>query len=145
MPGVQRWQFIDIASGEHWTVPINPNAMTSPFPARKYTVNATTAGPNGGTHVVYEALADPVPWTFSGTCLTLDHVNGLLAWSGIKNKIKIVDHFGRTFTVTLDQFDVIPAQVRSHMERHTYTMHATVYAYLPPGGTPPLPPGSFTQ
>lgn len=131
MPGIRRWQFIDMKTGVAWTVPINPNVMTAPWPERKYTVKATTAGPAGGQHVVYEALPDPKPWTFGGTTLFLDHHDQLLAWSQVKNKVKIIDHFGRTFICTLDLFDAIPKQSRSHMERHTYTMHATVYGYIP--------------
>ena len=144
MPAEQRWQFINILTGSTWTVPINPNAMTAPCPQRKYTVKGDDGRPWRRQHVVYEASPDPKPWTFSGDLPDLDHVNGLLAWSWRHKQDQDCRPLQPHVPVTLDQFDVIPAQVRSHMQRHTYTMHATVYR-APPGGSLPLPPGSLRQ
>lgn len=127
MPGIVRWHYYDPKTGENWTVPINPNEMTSPWSERNYIVKATTAGPAGGVPVVFEGVRQPRQWTFSGTTLDLAHHDELLRWAMKPNKVFITDHFGRTFAVMLDHFDAIPKQRASHMQRHTYTMRATIF------------------
>lgn len=127
MPGVLRWKFKDLKTNEVWTVPLNPDNMTSPYPQRKYVYNSTTAGP-AGTTVTHEAHSDPVSWQFSGQILDRDHFDKLLYWSRKKNRIQITDHYGRIFIVLLDQFNVLPKRAYGKPWRHTYTMTASVYS-----------------
>lgn len=130
---VQRWQFRDIKTGETYTVPLNPNEMTSPFPPRQFAYKGTTAGPNGGSAVTYEAWAGTQEWTFGGAILDEQHYKDLLAWSYRQNKVQITDHYGRVFTVVFTQFDAVPKRSYQHYWHHTYTMHATVYYTFPRG------------
>lgn len=126
---VTRWVFRDLKTGEQATVPLNPNAMTSPYPTRKYTYNSTTAGP-AGTVVTNEGHPDPVSWQWSGDLLDRRHFDFLLHWSRKQNRIRITDHFLRQFVCLFDSFQPIPKRGLQHYWRHTYTCACTVYSYV---------------
>lgn len=130
MPGVSviRWIFHDPKLNETWEVPYNPDAMTSPYPTRKFVYNSTTAGAGGGTSVANEAHPDPKEFQFSGQVLHRPHFDGLVYWSRKKNRITITDHFKRVLLVTLNDMDPVPKRAIGYYWRHTYTMNATCYA-----------------
>lgn len=130
---VQRWQFRDMTTGEAYTVPLNPNEMTSPYPAREFSYKGTTAGPKGGQAVTYEAWSGVQDWQFGGAILDEDHFLGLLKWAYCPHKVQITDHLGRTFVVVFKQLDATPKRSYQRKWHQTYTMHALVYWKVPAG------------
>lgn len=123
-----RWVFHDQLTGENWTVPLNPNAMTNPYPQRKYTYATTSAGHQGAI-ITNEAHPDPTQWQFSGDILDRAHFDKLLEWSRKRNRISITDHYRRIFVGTMDQFAPIPKRAYGKYWRHTYTVTFTIYQY----------------
>lgn len=136
MVGVRRWVYRDLVSGETYTVPINPNAMTTPYPQRKFIYKSTTAGP-AGTTVTNEAHADPQQWQYSGDILDKAHFDALVYWSRKQNRVQITDHYGRAFIITIDQFNPVPKRAVNVPWRHTYTVSASVYAIFDADTPPP--------
>jgi hypothetical protein len=128
----RRWVFFDPIMNETWTVPLNPNQMTSPWPARKFAYRTTTAG-RGGANVIYEGRADLAQWQFSGILLDKTHYDELLYWSQKANSVHVTDHLGRTFKVLFDQFDAKPKAAYGKPWKHDYTMTCAVF---PPVGNP---------
>lgn len=129
---VVRWVFHDPKLNETWTVPKNPDAMTSPYPTRKYVYNSTTAGP-AGVSVANEAHADPTQWQFSGLVTDQNHFDSLVKWSRKQNRFSIIDHFGRALIVSIDKIDMVPRRVNPMFGRywtHTYSATCSVYAII---------------
>lgn len=77
MTMTHRWRFADSAGS--WTMPINPNTMTS-LTAPKSLV--TTPAAEGGQRM-RTTMAPPSPfqWSFGGVIRTQDHYMALLDWS----------------------------------------------------------------
>ena len=123
---VQRWIFHDPFAPETWTVPMNPSEMSSIFPEKNISTNATTA--LTGQVLLFEGATTPVNWNFQGTTLDRAHHDELLRWSQKRNRIRITDHFGRVIPVYLVNFDAIPqpAPQTPRKWRHTYTMTAII-------------------
>lgn len=130
MPSVIRWIFFDPATATSETVPQNPDAMTSPYPTRKYVYNSTTAGA-AGVVVANEAKPDPEQWQFSGTCRTRPHFELLLRWSRKRNRVTITDHYKRQLVVSIDKFEHTPKRSGRQTGTYwlcTYTVSCSVYA-----------------
>lgn len=122
----KRWVFYDAVTPETYTVPINPNEMTSPWAERKFVYRTTTAG-RGGANVIYEGRADLAQWEFSGTILDADHYAALLKWSQKANSCTVTDHLGRSFKVLFAKFDPKPKQAYGKPWKHDYTMTCFVF------------------
>jgi hypothetical protein len=122
----QRWVFYDPLLPETYTVPINPNEMTSPWPERKFVYRTTTAGRNGA-NVIYEGRADLAQWQFGGVILDQSHYDALRHWSEKPNSCYVTDHLGRTFKVLFDKFDPKPKQAYGKPWKHEYQMTVAVF------------------
>jgi hypothetical protein len=121
--GLLRWVFTDPTPGADpatYTVPINPNQMTSPYSApRAITTKTTTAV--GGQSLVFEGATPPQEMTFQGTIFTEDHLNAMLTWRAKTAITTITDHFGRIWTVYWEDFQAIAAGSSQYPNKHTYT------------------------
>ncbi len=125
--GVIRWRFVDPADASVYTVPFNPNKMTSPFPPRAMSTAATTGVDS--RPLVFEGGLIGHEWSFSGVILDKAHLDALLFWSKKQNRFFIFDHLGRRFTVAPRQLDATPAlRSMSHYWRHDYTFSVYVLA-----------------
>lgn len=130
MAGVQRWRFRDetVDPAVEYTVPVNPNQMSSPFSERSVTVATTTAV--DGQPLVTEGQRQPKEWTFSGVILDEGHLESLREWANRPAVIYIYDHYRRRFTTLLKGFDVVPGRRSVQFPyHHTYTMNALVFEY----------------
>jgi cell wall-associated NlpC family hydrolase len=123
-----RWRFTDPVGGDTYTVPINPNTMTSPF--RKTSVSL-----QGSPHGEVRALAKttPVEWSFGGVIRTQAHYDALLAWTQKPNPVTITDHLGRTHTIILSAFN--PEDARAALPtKWNYTITGYVLSADATGG-----------
>lgn len=128
-PGVlQRWVFNDPTTGADpatYTVPLNPDKMSSPFLApRNLTVKTTTSV--GGQPLVWEGQTPPTEWTFSGTCLDSDHLEAMITWRQKTAITTITDHFNRTWQVYWMDFQPVAAGSTQWPNKHTYTAKVLV-------------------
>lgn len=120
-----RWVFLYSATGETYTPPLNPNAMTSLFPSRKITTQTATGV--GGQVLMFEGNTPPQDWTFQGNILDEAHFEALRHWTyDIKQRIQITDHFGRPIVCVLTDFDAVPKRSVGVYWRHTYSVKAIV-------------------
>lgn len=127
--GVVMWKFTDPYDTDPdtntATFPVNPNAMTTPWPQRNITTVAVTAV--DGQTIFTEGQPKPVDWTWSGWINTPYHYDLLRSWVyERRRRIIITDHFGRNITCVLTQFDAVPEMKNNVYWRHTYTVHALV-------------------
>lgn len=102
-----RWIFTDDVASETWTVPINPDSMTSPEPPVKNVRYARgRVSDQGGDPRVVTLLNKPGSrdWEFGGAIRTQAHYDALLAWTEKTNDITITDHLGRVWRVYLTDF-----------------------------------------
>jgi len=125
---VLRWTFQDPAfPSVIYTLPWNPQTMSSPFPARSITALATTA--IDGQVLLQEGMAEPANWSFSGIIKDAAHYEALRGWTYGHGRIYIFDHFGRQLTVVLKNFKPSPEKIRiGHYWRHTYEVEGLVLA-----------------
>lgn len=123
---VVRWIFHDPYTDpvETWTVPINPNTMTSPFRDKNVSTQVTTAV-NGKT-LLFEGNAAPAQWQFGGVILDHDHYQELLRWINKRNRIQITDHFGRQMWAYLLSYKPDPRRALGRYWKHDYTIDAIV-------------------
>lgn len=129
MSGVQRWRFFDPhdpnPATNVYTFPMNPSAMSSPFPARAVTSSTTTA--IDGQALFFEGAAPAAEWTFSGTILDSTHHEALRAWVyDRRRRIFVYDHFGRELQCVLVSFTPTPKRSVGHYWRHDYEIKALV-------------------
>lgn len=127
---VQRWVFTDPSTSETYTVPINPNQMTAPFPQRQFTTKATTAVDGKG--IVYEGQVKPADWNFQGVILDSTHYGNLKDWVYNHGRIQITDHYGRIITCVLQNFNATPKRAASKPWKHEYTITAIVFSVTDP-------------
>lgn len=127
-----RWVFNDPAVPETYTVPLNPNSMTSPFREKAIDLAVTTAV--DGQALVSEGQARPVNWQFSGTILTQAHYDALFKWYSKSKRFYLTDHYGRRFTVYFTDYKPIPKRSVGYPWRHDYTITAIVYGILAADG-----------
>lgn len=123
---IHYWVFDD-GAGDTYTVPINPNKMTSPYPEKAITTHVTTAV--DGNTLYFQGRSAPANWQFGGKILDKDHYDNLRKWVYEKGRIVITDHFNRAISCLLLKFDPVPpapAQSRVHYWNHDYTITALV-------------------
>ena len=99
-----RWVLTEVATGATWTMPINPDSMTSPFPDRELTHARGVAGQLTQVRSVV-APPRPVEWEWSGVIRTQAHYDDLAVWAQKPGKVRVTDHLGRTFEVMLRAFE----------------------------------------
>lgn len=137
--GVVKWKFFDPYDTDTSTntayFPVNPNAMTSPFPQRQISTVATTA--IDGQTIFVEGQAKPVDWQFSGWINTPYHYDLLRSWVyERRRRITITDHFGRDIVCVLTNFDAVPQMKNNVYWRHTYTVRGLVVSVGKPTKVP---------
>ncbi len=112
--------------------PINPNAMTSPFPERNIAVRSSTA--IDGRPLLFEGARPPATWQFSGSCPTADQYEALRSWvyDHIGRTIYVDDHFGRSIECVLTSFNPEPRRDVNRYWHHTYQINAIVLTVARP-------------
>lgn len=122
---VQRWVFTCPATGETYTVPRNPDQMTSPFATR--TVSAKFTSAVSGKALLTEGAPALAQWQFGGTCVDAAHYEKLRHWvNDINSRVTITDHYGRVITCVLTFFDAKPRRDMHRYWSHTYQITAMV-------------------
>lgn len=123
---VVRWTFVDPETSETWTVPVNPNHMSSVESTRNI---KTAYGSRRLQNRIRTIVRPPsiTEMTFGGVIYTEDHYETLVSWSKKTGPIRITDHLGRTFEVIMKAFDPKDRRPKPGREwRLTYEMHALV-------------------
>jgi len=129
---VIRWVFHDPTGADpDYTVPINPNVMSSIYPKKTMTMETTTAV--NGKVLLWQGMTKPVEWSFGGEILDETHFENLRHWVYDKNyRIQITDHFGRVLKVVLESFEPTPKRAINVYWRHQYTVTGILISAGPP-------------
>lgn len=133
---ILRWVFRDASGVEpDWTVPRNPDAMTSPFPTRNVQSKFTTA--ITGQALLTEGAPQLAQWEFSGTVADARHYEKLRHWVEDRNaRTIIIDHFGRVIECVLLNFNPTPKRDIHRYWSHTYKVTAIVLRVGAPTAVP---------
>lgn len=127
---MQRWTLVDPRTDETYVFPVNPNAMTSPHGPRSLQI-LTTAPVNdtaSSAGRIFESNPDPYEWQFGGFIRTQDHHDQLRRWARKVNRLELIDHLGRTWSIRITQFD--PQEKRPSTRtawKFDYTVKAIMY------------------
>lgn len=98
-----RWVLVDVHTDETWTMPINPDQMSSPLQDRSIATSyGTQAGPDRVRSFVTPTAAKE--WTWGGVIRTKAHYDQLAYWARKSRKVRVTDHLGRTFEVLMQAF-----------------------------------------
>ena len=126
--GFCRWVFQDPAPGPNepasYVFDISPHTMTSPFGPRAIRASPTTA--IDGKTLLFEGLAPPVDWSFSGNILSQEHYDALHYWSTRKRRVFLTDHYRRIYLVVVHSYEPTPKTSLQHPWSHIYTMKALI-------------------
>lgn len=128
--GVRRWVFQDPMSGGlgEYVLPLNPDAMSDPFPERYFTPEHTTS--YAGAWILWEGAERATAWRFSGQALLEAQVDELREWARCRRRIHIHDHRNRAFLVRITGADITPAPKAKYPKRHTYEFRADVFGWV---------------
>lgn len=133
MSGTVRWTFTDDVADETYTVPINPDGMTSPKrPQKALTFGAGRHRDTGDTRI-QAYLNKPVSWDweFSGAIRSQAHHDALDYWAKKTNDIVITDHNGRSWRVYPTDFLPTDRQPTPRVEwRLRYTFKVKILEEL---------------
>lgn len=126
----KRWIFIEVDTGATYTVPINPDSASSPFPDRQIQqVYGSREGYNRMRS--FETPAPPKEWEFGGVIRTQAQHDTLRAWSKKPGAINITDHLDRTFQVVFQDFQATDRSPTPNTPwRQRYTMSALILRRL---------------
>lgn len=116
----RRWTLQTLDGSQKYIFPINPNAMTSPVPARDITWQQSREGFTGT-----RAGRSHHSWEFSGVLRTEQEMFMLLYWLDKREWILLTDDLGQSQIVRLVSFKPTQnagARSRHAPWRHTYTM-----------------------
>lgn len=107
--GVVRWTFYDPETFETWTVPINPDGMTSMDPPQKNVLYGPgraldTAGGAKPRNVSFLAKPPSWDWEFSGVMRTKAHYDNFVTWVSKPYPVHLTDHVGRELRIYLTDF-----------------------------------------
>lgn len=119
-----RWVLHDVATDESWTMPINPDSMSSPLSKR---VLRVTTGQIGGRKRVFQTPPQPQEWEWSGVIRTKAHYDALVDWAKRSVEVDVTDHLERTFRVFINAF--VPEERPPTPQtpwRGRYTMKTTI-------------------
>lgn len=100
--GAVRWQFYDPVEDETWTMPINPDSMTSPLRVRA----RSALHAHGGELVVSDGDPGAHAWDFGGVIRTKAHHDALIDWATRDRAIDVTDHLERTFRVVVTACEI---------------------------------------
>jgi hypothetical protein len=120
-----RWEFNDPITLAIYTVPINPNKMTSPHLAQN--TEPAPVSPVDGRIRARRTRPLPREWSFGGVIRDQTHYDALLAWVEKPYPVFITDHLGRTWYVLLNEF--APEERRKNVavpDRYTYEVKGYV-------------------
>lgn len=123
-----RWVLRDVETDEQWTMPINPDSMSSPDPKRTLRV---AGGLVTRRRRVFEGPPPPIEWEWGGAIRTKAHYDSLESWAAKGVEVDVTDHLGRTFRVAITDF--VPQDRRPTTQtpwRLRYTMKATILRRL---------------
>lgn len=100
----KRWIFTEVDTGQTYTVPINPDSMSSPFLDRQM---ANASGVRAGYDRLrtIELPPEAKEWTFGGVIRTKQHHDDLRTWSKKPGLVNVTDHLDRTFQVVFVSFE----------------------------------------
>lgn len=131
--GVMKWVLKESQpGGMEYVFDINPDSMTSPYAPRQYTVDRTVAAQ--GVAFAWEGGFRAHEWQFSGTLLSQDQYDALVAFYNVGRRFWLRDHRTRIWTVTFADLDLVPLRKVGQPWAHRYTVKALIYAcYLPEG------------
>lgn len=125
-----RWTFTEVETGETYTMPINPDSMSSPFHDRQL---VTTYGSRAGGDRL-RTIERPAPakeWEFGGVIRTQAHHDDLADWAKKPGLVNVADHLGRTFQVVFTDFQAEERKPTPQTPwRLRYTMSALVLRRL---------------
>lgn len=123
-----RWVFHDPAARQaDYTVPINPNTMTGPYPPRTLLQDGLPAGRGDGAMLVRAAPIKPFEWTFGGVIHDAAHLAAMRSWYALGGRLNVTDHLGRRWAINILALDAIRAGQTGFPNRFTYTMHVMNY------------------
>lgn len=120
---MSRWTLTDPVTSDTWTMPINPDAMTSPHRGRELT---HARGNKSGLQRARSFMRPPQPveWQWEGVIRSQEHYDELLLWASKSYPIHVTDHLNRTWLVVIRKFApterrptaTVPVRMRYAME-----------------------------
>lgn len=99
-----RWTLYDPATLQTWVLPINPDRMTSPFPAKNIRVAYGVRAPLQRLRT-FMAPAAAVDWEWEGVIRTQAHYDTYVDWAWRDGPIHVTDHLNRKWEVFLQSFE----------------------------------------
>lgn len=123
---VRKWQLVDpLAPRYTYTVPINPDSMSTPHAARVYSAQHSTS-PTGRT-ITFEGGAIAVDWDVSGTVLTQEYYQAWEHFQALNRRFWVIDHLGRVWVVTMESFEATPKKSQTNPWAFTYKAKFKIY------------------
>lgn len=120
-----RWTLRDTATLVLWTMPINPDSMSSIHPRRNLRFGyGTRTDPRIRA---FSGSREPIDWEWSGVIRSKSHYDQLVLWAEKSVAVDVTDHLGRTFRVFITEFNPTDRKPTPTVPwRLRYTMKALI-------------------
>lgn len=120
-----RWVLRDTATDVEWTMPINPDSMSSPLPRRALKFGY---GFRKDPRVrAFSGAREPIEWEWGGVIRSKSHYDRLVEWAEKSVAVDVTDHLGRTFRVFITEFNPTDRKPTPQVTwRLRYTMKALI-------------------
>lgn len=99
-----RWKLTDPSTGDEWTMPINPDAMTSPSGTRNLTTGFGIRAPLTMART-FEQAPTIARWQWEGVIRSEAHYEAYVEWAKKPGLVRVLDHLDRTWEVILESFE----------------------------------------
>lgn len=124
MPLVVKWVFTDPTTLDSYTLEINPNEGAAPERTKNVVTSGTTA-PDGRT-LIAEGQDNPTRFDFSGTLLSQEQHDALVAWYDRRTIIQITDDFERTWNCYIDRLKLTRLRKHNYPWAHSWSMGTVI-------------------
>ena len=109
---MSRWILQDPKADESWTMPINPDRMTSPHPKKslRHAYGVWLGGKPYGPEsrdAIRTFLTPPslTEWQWEGVIRSEEHYQAYVHWTEKSHEVRVTDHLGRTWEVLFSRFE----------------------------------------
>lgn len=126
---LHKWRLEDPADSNpatnRYVFPTNPDKMSSPFPTKAISAEATTAV--DGQVLLWEGMTPATAWSFSGHVRSAEAYEELRSWVyDRRGRLFIYDHFGRRLVVVLQSFEPEGKRSVGVYWHHSYLIKALI-------------------
>lgn len=115
-----KWEFYDPETDESYVFEVNPSGGGSPQYMKKMNYQTTSAV--DGLAIAFEGRQEAQQSSFTGTVLSKDQYDAMVAWFNKRHAVQYTDDLNRTLSIYITSFEPQRQRALHYPWKHTYTV-----------------------